>query len=129
MVWLVRLLEELGITNLAPVQLNCDNQSTLHIARNPIFHERTKNIEIICYFTRDKVLEGLLQLNYMLTATQLADVLTKVLFRPHFQDLLSKLGMVNPLDHSSLPGGDKLSAIIAFLTNHIIASTQHAASG
>ena len=75
------------------------------------------------------MLEGLLQLNYMLTATQLADVLTKVLFRPHFQDLLSKLGMVNPLDHSSLPGGDKLSAIIAFLTNHIIASTQHAASG
>jgi len=42
--WLVRLLEELGISNLTPVQLHCDNESALHIARNPVFHERTKHI-------------------------------------------------------------------------------------
>jgi len=58
--WLVRLLEELGVSNLTPVQLNCDNQSALHIARNPLFLERTKHIEIDCHFTQDKVLEGLL---------------------------------------------------------------------
>jgi len=49
--WLVRLLEELGIANLTPVKLNCGNQSALHIARNPVFHERTKHIEIDCHFT------------------------------------------------------------------------------
>ena len=38
-VWLVRLLEDLGTTNLTPVKLTCDNQSALHIARNPAFHE------------------------------------------------------------------------------------------
>ena len=44
--WLTRLLQELGVTNLKPVTLHCDNQSALHIARNPVFHERTKHIEV-----------------------------------------------------------------------------------
>lgn len=65
--WIVRLLEELGVTNLQLVQLNCDNQSALHIAKNPIFNERTKHIEVDCHFTRDKVVEGLLQLSYLPT--------------------------------------------------------------
>ena len=114
--WMVRLLEELGVYNLTPVTLNCDNQSALHIARNPVFHERTKHIEIDCHFTRDKVLEGLLQLNYMPTKFQLADVLTKIL---QFHDLLIKLGMVNT-DPSSLRGGDNhmaTAAITEFITN------------
>ena len=59
--WTVRLLEELGVTDLKLVVLHCDNQSALHIAKNPIFHERTKHIEIDCHFTIDKVLEGLIQ--------------------------------------------------------------------
>lgn len=42
--WLVRLLEELGVTNLKLVTLYCDNQSAIHIARNPVHHERTKHI-------------------------------------------------------------------------------------
>lgn len=50
-VWLVRLLEELGVHGLKHVSLSCDNQSALHIARNPGFHERTKHIEIDCDFT------------------------------------------------------------------------------
>jgi len=102
--WLVRLLAELGANNLTPVTLHCDNQSALHIARNPVFHERTKHIEIDCHFTREKVLDGLLQLTYMPTKSQLADVLTKILPSSQFQNLLTKLGMVN-LDHSSLQGG------------------------
>ena len=116
--WLVRLLEELGVSKLKPVQLNCDNQSGLHIARNPVFQERTKHIEIDCHFTRDKVLEGLLQLHYLPTSSQLVDILTKVLPGPHFQELLFKLGMVNTLDHFSLWGCDKhtLTALTAAAT-------------
>ena len=49
---------------MKPVTLHCDNRSALHIARNPVFHERTKHIEVDCHFTRDKVMEGLLQLSY-----------------------------------------------------------------
>jgi len=101
--WLVRLLEELQIKHITPVTLYCDNQSALHIAKNPIFHERTKHIEIDCHFTRDKVLEGLLQLSYLPTTHQLADVFTKILPSNQHWFLLHKLGLFSP--HSSLRGG------------------------
>ncbi|XP_021715984.1 uncharacterized protein LOC110683885 [Chenopodium quinoa] len=64
-VWLVRLFIDLGVTNLTPVNLNCDYQSAIHLAKNPVMHERTKHIEIDCHFTRDKVLEGLIELSYV----------------------------------------------------------------
>ncbi|KAL8090596.1 hypothetical protein AgCh_039879 [Apium graveolens] len=88
--WVVQLLKELGVDSLQPVTLFCDNQSALHIARNPVFHERTKHIEVDCHFTRDKVLEGLLQLSYLPTKNQLADVLTKILPSHQMIDLCSK---------------------------------------
>lgn len=94
--WMVRLLTELGVTNLLPVTLHCDNQSAIHIAKNPVFHERTKHIDIDCHFTREKVMEGLIQLTYLPTSSQLADVLTKILPSQQFNDLLSKLGMTKP---------------------------------
>ena len=105
--WVVRLLEELGVKDITPITLNCDNQSALHIAHNPMVHEWTKHIEIDCRFTRDKVLEGLLQLNCLPTSSQIANVLTMILPGLHFQELLSKLGIVNVLNHSSLKGGDR----------------------
>lgn len=67
--WMVRLLGDLGVVNLKPVTLYCDNQSAIHITKNPEFHERTKHIEIDCHFTREKVLEGLIQLNYVSTTS------------------------------------------------------------
>lgn len=66
-IWLARLLEELNVTDLKPVTLHCDNQSTLHIARNSVFH-----IELECHFTRDKVMEILLPVSYLPTMIQLA---------------------------------------------------------
>ena len=50
--WMVRLLQELQVPTIKPVVLHCDNMSAIHIARNPIYHERTKHIEIDCHFTR-----------------------------------------------------------------------------
>jgi len=96
--WLVRLLSELGVSDLQPVTLHCDNQSALQIAKNPVFHERTKHIEIYCHFTREKVLEGLLQLAYVPTSQQLADILTKILPSAQHSAILSRLGMG---DHSA----------------------------
>lgn len=55
-----------------------------------------------CHFTRDKVLKGLIQLSYLPTKHQLADILTKLLPSPHFKTLLNKLGMAFP--NSSLRG-------------------------
>lgn len=95
--WLVRLLEEIGIIDLSPITLYCDNQSAMHIARNPVFHERTKHIDIDCHFTRDKVMEGLLQLFYLPSDQQLADLFTKIIPSPQFNSMKTKLGIVSPL--------------------------------
>ncbi|XP_015166313.1 uncharacterized mitochondrial protein AtMg00810-like [Solanum tuberosum] len=49
-IWLTGLLRDLGVVLSSPVGLFCDNKAALQIANNPIFHERTKHIEIDCYF-------------------------------------------------------------------------------
>lgn len=52
--WIVSLLEDMGVSNLKPMTFHYDNQYALHIARNLVFHERTKYIEIDYHFTRDE---------------------------------------------------------------------------
>ena len=52
--WTRQLLMEVGIETSIPAKLWCDNQATMHIASN-LFHERTKHIEIDCYFVREKI--------------------------------------------------------------------------
>ena len=44
---------ELGFRQPGPMPMHCDNQSAIYIAQNPVFHERTKHIEIDCHFVRD----------------------------------------------------------------------------
>ena len=91
--WVVRLLEDFGVTNLKPVTLECDNKSVLQMPKNSVLHHRTKHIAIDCHFTREKVLEGHIELRYVPTNEQLADVLTKIVPSHQLQYLLSKLGM------------------------------------
>lgn len=56
--WLKQLLQQLKLGDVKAMKLICDNQVALHITSNPIFHEKTKLIEIDCYFLRDRILSG-----------------------------------------------------------------------
>ena len=54
--WLRKLLHSLGCDVLQPVTLFCDNMSSIQLANNPVFHARTKHIEVHYHYIREKVL-------------------------------------------------------------------------
>ena len=86
--WLVKLLEDLGITT-GSIKLLCDNQAALHIASNPTFHEQTKHIDIDCHFVRERVQTELLKLIHVKTQHQPADITTKPLNTTPFRYIMS----------------------------------------
>lgn len=92
LVWIKQLLEELKFCNVTPMKLICDNQAAMHIASNPVFHERTKHIEIDCHFVREKILDGTIVTKFAFSNDQLADVFTKSLRGPQVESICNKLG-------------------------------------
>ncbi|XP_019267554.1 PREDICTED: uncharacterized protein LOC109244849 [Nicotiana attenuata] len=91
--WLVRILGDLGLHISAPVPIYCDSIVALHIAKNPVFHERTKHIEIDCHYVRESLNSGLISLHFVPSSAQLADIKTKALPGPLHHSLLGKLGV------------------------------------
>lgn len=91
--WLQQLLGELGVQHKKGMRLYCDSQSALYIAQNPVFHERTKHIEVDCHFVRDAIKDGLIVPAYVSTTLQLADIFTKALGKQKFEFLLRKMGV------------------------------------
>ncbi|XP_070054266.1 uncharacterized mitochondrial protein AtMg00810-like [Nicotiana tomentosiformis] len=94
-VWLVGLMKELNIEVEEPLKLFCDSKAAMQIAANPIYHERTKHIEIDCHFVREKMKEGLIAAEYVSTKEQVADIMTKSLSVAQHHPLISKLGVLD----------------------------------
>ncbi|PKU65368.1 Retrovirus-related Pol polyprotein from transposon TNT 1-94 [Dendrobium catenatum] len=92
-VWLRRLATELHIPQKSPTVIHCDNTSAIAIAKNPVFHARTKHIEIDYHFIRQHINSGNLRLVHISSNDQIADILTKPFTTARFSDLRSKLNI------------------------------------
>ncbi|KAL1291116.1 hypothetical protein AAHE18_20G178400 [Arachis hypogaea] len=91
LIWLKQLVKELKFCESSKMELVCDNQAALHIASNPVFHERTKHIEIDCHFIREKLQSGEIVSTFVNSNDQLADIFTKALRGPQIQYICNKL--------------------------------------
>jgi hypothetical protein len=98
--WLARLLGDLLGRDTGVVELRVDSQSALALAKNPVFHERSKHIRVRYHFIRDCLAEGSIKTRYISTKDQVADLLTKLLGRIKFLELCSRSGMTQ-LSHKT----------------------------
>ncbi|KAJ4762199.1 Gag/pol [Rhynchospora pubera] len=91
--WLQFLLKELGVKMEAKPVLWCDNIGATFLAMNPMFHARTKHIEIDYHFVREQVAAKQIEVKFICSVDQLSDVMTKPLPLPRFQYLRDKLNV------------------------------------
>ena len=93
-VWLRKMLSGLFDLQLEATWIYCDNQSCIKLYQNPVFHDKSKHIEIKYQYIRDMVEKGVVELLYIATEEQIADVLTKPLSRLKLEYFRDKLGVV-----------------------------------
>ena len=92
LIWWKHLLQELRFGKDEQMKLICDNQAALHISSNPVFHERTKHIEVDCHFIREKIASGCISTSFVNSNDQLEDIFTKSLRGPRIKYICDKLG-------------------------------------
>ena len=90
-IWLRHLLREFGVFLKGPTPLYADNTSAIQIAKNTVFHDRTKHIEIDCHFIRRHVVSNTIYLPYISSLDQLTNIFTKGLPWDRHDSILSKL--------------------------------------
>ncbi|KAM1541869.1 hypothetical protein ACFX15_011235 [Malus domestica] len=96
--WIRSVLKDMAvILNSAPV-IYCDNKSAIAISANPVFHSRIKHLDTDYHFVREKVQQGDLQVHYLSTEDQTADILTKGLHSPLFLKHSFNLKLGNPVE-------------------------------
>lgn len=77
--WVQILLKELNINSPRIAKLWCDNLGAKYLSANPVFHARTKHIEVDYHFVRERVLQKLLEIDFVSSQDQVADGFTKAL--------------------------------------------------
>ena len=92
-IWLQGLLEELRIGQ-KELYIYSDSQSAIHLVKNPVFHFRTKHIDVRYHFVREIVEEGRILLQKIETAENPADMLTKVVTTIKFNHCLDLINIL-----------------------------------
>ncbi|KAL2235782.1 UNVERIFIED_CONTAM: Retrovirus-related Pol polyprotein from transposon RE2 [Sesamum indicum] len=95
LVWINYMLQEFEIEAGLPIPLFCDNKGAIHITANPVFHKRTKHLDIDCHIVREKFKQGLVLPTHVKATDQVADIFTKSLPAPAFQVMKSKLKLMS----------------------------------
>jgi len=93
-IWLRKLLVALFGQKVETTVIHCDNQSCIKLSENPVFHDRSKHIDIRYHFIRDCVQRGIVQLQYIPTDEQVAEILTKALGKAKFIFFKDKMGVL-----------------------------------
>ena len=82
--------------NYKNISIKCDNTSAINLTRNPMHHSRSKHIEIRHHFIRDHVQNGNINIEFVSTENQYADIFTKPLDKIRFEFLRNEIGMCFP---------------------------------
>jgi hypothetical protein len=90
--WMISQLSDYGFT-YSKVPMYCDNKSAIALCCNNVQHSRSKHIDIRHHFIREQVEKGIVELYFVKTEYQLADIFTKALPRERFEFILPRLGM------------------------------------
>eukprot|EP00253_Pinus_taeda_P026533 PITA_26533 len=94
-IWMQKILVGLFGQMMDPTVTYCDNQSCIKLSKNPVFHDRTKHIDIHYHHLRDCVVKKIMMLLYILTEEQDADILTKALSKGKFEFHRDRIGVVD----------------------------------
>jgi len=78
-IWLQYLLTDLQVPSVSTPTIWCDNLGATYLSANPIFHARTKHVEVDYHFVRDRIAKKEIQIRFVPSRDQLADVFTKPL--------------------------------------------------
>ena len=93
-IWVESLLKELGVSQQRVPVLWCDNLGVTYLTANPVFHARTKHIEIDFHFVRERVASGALEVRFISSNDQLANVFTKPATRQMLDCFSTNLNLV-----------------------------------
>lgn len=92
-VWLSNVMSQIGFNLKDPIKIYVDNVSAINLAKNLVFHERSKHIDIRYHFLRDQIGKNMITLEYCRSEDQIVDILTKPLKINAFIRLRNLLGM------------------------------------
>ncbi|KAJ0927704.1 putative RNA-directed DNA polymerase [Helianthus annuus] len=94
--WIRKLLSEIGFSQTSASSIMCDNEAAIQISENPVQHDRTKHVEVDRHFIKEKLEAGIIELPFVRSEDQLADILTKAVNGRILNQFLDKLSIGDP---------------------------------
>jgi len=93
--WLKNHMDELNIKTVQPIEIMVDNQSAIKLSKKPEFHKRTKHIDVRYHYSRELLMEKKIDVIFVPTDDQTADILTKPLLKGKHKIMCKNLGLVS----------------------------------